>query len=321
MATNHVNATAGASPAAASKKTASEGGLHGRVSTFSNITFRPVATPATLDVGRAGSAFERHSPLRSLAAAGVQRQLLQESQRSGRSVVALPTPGRPNTAAPAAVAQVRSDNGLAIPAADAEEPDASAAANTDPTRGGAGGTGPGGGSVRGLSKTASEHRQHTAQYRMVAAQHDLRDAQEQCFAQTGLPGARLFTEAADPKAVRPALRQLLAIALRASADLPAQSGELPGPQAAQMSVIQAYLQIAPGDESALNLGGIKQLLMEACAQIPPRSSEDTPQGERRSDLLLLLPLMMLNAERPRTGEQRQLAMDRLGLMRASRVLL
>jgi hypothetical protein len=113
---------------------------------------------------------------------------------------------------------------------------------------------------------------------------------------------------------------MLATALRSAADLSPKSDHLPSPQAAQMAAIRAYLQVAPGDESALNLGGVKQLLTEVCAQIPPRSTEGTAEGERRSDLLLLLPLLLLNAERPRTEEQRLVAADRLGLLRTSRAL-
>jgi hypothetical protein len=177
-----------------------------------------------------------------------------------------------------------------------------------------------GGGVAASTDAAAEPKGTQQRYRVIAQQSDRQQAQEQFFARSGLPGAELLTAAGEPKIVRPMLRAALATGLRASADLPLRSDRLPSPQSAQMGLVQAYLQITPRDEAALNLAGVKQLLIEVSEQLPPRSSEGTPAGERRSDLLLLLPLMLLNAERPRTPEQRQAAHDRLSLMRNSRAM-
>jgi hypothetical protein len=280
--------SAGAAPGAqASDRSGALGAHHGRVSTFAGSSFRLVPTPPALQKLPSPGAFEKQTPLRPLAATGVQRQLLRESQRPAK---AMP---------PAAQA---TEPAIDSPSVNSDEPQE--AQSEAPSR---------------RAKGAADRSQGAPRYRVVARQTDRHQAQQQ-FARSGLPGAELLTEAGERTAVRPALRLALATGLRAAADLPLRSDGLPSPQTAQMVLLQAYLQVTPREESALNLGGVKQLLMTVCEQLPPRSSEGTPAGERRSDLLLLLPLMLLNAERPRTAEQRQAAKDRLGLMCASRAM-
>jgi hypothetical protein len=292
-----------------------------RASTFAGSTFRLVATPAALQKPPSPNAFEKQVPLRSLAATGVQRQLLRDNT---------PRAAKPAGAAAAFNAQA-ADPAAPTAAADEHEPADREHDDTDGLRSrrpprerqgaAAGGMAQGrGDSVASSTDAAAEPKGAQQRYRVIAQQSDRQQAQEQFFARSGLPGAALLTAAGEPTVVRPMLRLALATGLRASADLPLRSDALPSPQSAQMGLVQAYLQIAPRDEAGLNLAGVKQLLVEVCEQLPPRSSEGTPAGERRSDLLLLLPLMLLNAERPRTAEQRQAARDRLGLMRNSRAM-
>jgi hypothetical protein len=247
--------------------------------------------------------------LRSLAGTSVQRQLLPDALRGGRASGVPATRGQVPSAstAGAAINERTARPGVGVENHDGAEPESTTNADDQTASGGTGG-------VAGASGRAS------AQYRALAGKRDQRDAQDQAFTRSGLPGTQLLTAATDAKASRPALRALLALALRHVVDLPAQSPHLPGPQSAQLRAIQAYLRVVPGDETPLNLRAVKQLLIDASAGLPVRADNLSPEGERRGDLRVLLPLMLLNAERPRTKEQRLLAIDRLSLMRASRTL-
>jgi hypothetical protein len=276
---------------------------------FGGTVFRQVCTPAALDLARAASAFEKRAPLRSLAGTNAQRQLLPDVLRGARPSGA--PSGRSQVPSATAINTVvnESTSRAAGSAEDHDglEPEGATNADDQTALGGTGG-------VAGASGRAS------AQYRALAGQRDQRDTQDQAFTRSGLPGTQLLTAATDAKASRPALRALLALALRHAVEMPARSPHLPGRPSAQLCAVQAYLRVVPGDETPLNLRAVKQLLTDASAGLPARSADVSPAGERRGDLRVLLPLMLLNAERPRTTEQRLLALDRLSLMRASRTL-
>jgi hypothetical protein len=315
MNRNRIGA-AGSGAATPGPKGGGEGGApNGRMSMFGGTAFRLVRTPTALQTAQASASFEKQAPLRALAGAGAQRQAVRDVQRAARPAASAAT-ASVHSADPAGNA---SDIDEARPAGVHGDEDDEASSQA-PAAGLGAGMAKGRGSFAAAAPSDNDTPRGPAQYRVVAKQQDRQQAQDQFFMRSGLPGAELLLATTEPKATRPPLRLMLATALRTAADLLPKSDHLPSPQAAQMAAVRAYLRIAPGDEAALNLGGVKQLLTEVCAQIPPRSSEGTAEGERRSDLLLLLPLLLLNAERPRTKEQRLVAADRLGLLRTSRAL-
>jgi hypothetical protein len=305
---NKVGGSAGAAPTALRTGNA-RSALHGRVAILGNAAFRLVPTPAALHNLRTSGTFERQAPLRSLGAPGAQRQLLQEAQRVARST----SPATHGTANPDPDDVLPGDvggGGLAHDGADVDRTQGSA---SNMARGG----------PRGARSAVdvSEAHQGGARYRLVATQRERQQAYDQSLARSDLPGAQLWIRAREPDATRPALRLLLATALRAAADLSPKPDSLPAPQAAQLAAVRAYLGVGPRDEPALDLAAVKRLLVEVSAVLAPRASAQKPASERRSDLLLLLPLMLLNAERPRTEAQRSLAVGRLALMCSSRAFL
>ncbi len=308
--------SAGAGAATPGPKGRAEGGApNGRMSMFGGTAFRLVRTPASLQTAQASTSFERQTPLRPLAGAGAQKQAMRDVLRAARPAASAATSNL-QSADPAGSAsdidEAHSDS--------VEGDDDGKTSSRAPAAGLGAGMAKGRGGFAAAAQGENDTQRGSAQYRVVAKQQDRQQAQDQFFMRSGLPGAELLLATTEPKATRPPLRLMLATALRSAADLSLKSDHLPSPQAAQMAAVRAFLQIAPGAEAALNLGGVKQLLTEVCTQIPPRSSEGTAEGERRSDLLLLLPLLLLNAERPRTKEQRLMAADRLGLLRTSRAL-
>jgi hypothetical protein len=299
------------------------GAGHSRASTFAGSTFRLVPTPAALQRPTAFAAFEQQAPLRSLSAAAVQRQLVRENPRPVKTASAAASSNLQAPDAPVPAHGSEADNAAtndhdddSLHARRRLRRDDSAQADNSMGRGKDDGVG-----LVPAMTAANEPKVALQRYRVIAQQRDHQLTQDQAFARSGLPGAELLTAAAERTAMRPPLRLALALGLRSSADLPLRSDGLPSPQSAQMGLVQSYLQIVPREEPPLSMQSVKQLLVETSVQLPPRRGEATTAGERRGDLLLLLPLMLFNAERLRTDGQRQDARDRLGLMRSSRAML
>jgi hypothetical protein len=91
-------------------------------------------------------------------------------------------------------------------------------------------------------------------------------------------------------------------------------------QALQLTAVRAYLHSRERG-AFITLERVKQVLVEASASKGSQSARTTPAtpiSEKEQDRHLLLPLTLLNADRPRLDEQRDQACDRLELLGSSR---
>jgi hypothetical protein len=91
-------------------------------------------------------------------------------------------------------------------------------------------------------------------------------------------------------------------------------------QALQLTAVRAYLR-SRERRAFTTLERVKQVLVEASASKGSQSARTTPAtpiSEKEQDRHLLLPLTLLNADRPRLEEQSDQACDRLELLSSSR---
>jgi len=89
-------------------------------------------------------------------------------------------------------------------------------------------------------------------------------------------------------------------------------------EALQLTAVRAYLQRNRERGAFTTLERVKQMLVETTAAGRTQNARATPVTEKEQDRHLLLPLTLLNADRPRTHEQRDQACDRMELLSASR---
>jgi len=90
------------------------------------------------------------------------------------------------------------------------------------------------------------------------------------------------------------------------------SAELPG-QAIQARVAGSYIASAPPRGAFATLERVKAVLLEP-ATAPPPEERVAARGEAQENRHLLLPLLLLNLDRPRTPAQRSAACGRLELI-------
>ncbi|MCW7540810.1 hypothetical protein OOT46_23605 [Aquabacterium sp. A7-Y] len=134
-----------------------------------------------------------------------------------------------------------------------------------------------------------------------------------------LPGAAaLFGSppAAGSSGQRELLQAVISLVSAAARREPTD-GPAPALAGTMMAAAQAFLQRCKSGEP-LNLGQVKEALLSAQRQAPLKAGQgDKAQDAKVQNALLLLPLLVLNLSRPRTGDQHGLAVDRLQLMRQS----
>lgn len=92
----------------------------------------------------------------------------------------------------------------------------------------------------------------------------------------------------------------------------ADPAELPG-QAIQARVAGSYIAAAAPRGAFAALARVKAVLLDP-ATAPPREERAAARGEAQENRHLLLPLLLLNLDRPRTPVQRSAACDRLDLI-------
>ena len=112
---------------------------------------------------------------------------------------------------------------------------------------------------------------------------------------------------------------LLGVLLAIAPDMATGNTKLSA-QALQLTAVRAYLR--SGERGPFTtLERVKQVLMENSASKRTQGARTTapaPISEKQQDRHLLLPLMLLNADRLRLDEQRNRACDRMELLSASR---
>jgi len=140
----------------------------------------------------------------------------------------------------------------------------------------------------------------------------------QVLARSGLPEAgalfvRQMPGARDPKDM---LNKLAAALLAVASNTGKLVAPKPTPAATMLAALQVHM--ASQRESApepMTLGDVKALLMSLPQ--PPAGAADLEQAQ---NLCLMLPLLLLNATRPRTDAQRGQAMERLQHLRSGKGL-
>lgn len=88
--------------------------------------------------------------------------------------------------------------------------------------------------------------------------------------------------------------------------------------ALQLMAVRAYLHHSGEPRAFSTLERVKQLLLEKASTATRQGARPAPASEKEQDRHLLLPLVLLNADRPRTRDQRDQACDRMELLSASR---
>ena len=88
--------------------------------------------------------------------------------------------------------------------------------------------------------------------------------------------------------------------------------------ALQLMAVRAYLHHSGEPRAFSTLERVKQLLVERSSTAARQGARPAPASEKEQDRHLLLPLVLLNADRPRTRDQRDQACDRMELLSASR---
>jgi hypothetical protein len=110
------------------------------------------------------------------------------------------------------------------------------------------------------------------------------------------------------------LNTLLAIASPAMASVGTKlSGE-----ALKLMAVRAYVLNSRERGAFATLERVKQVLVEMTTSARTQGARATPPSEKEQDQHLLLPLTLLNADRPRTPEQSGQTCDRMELLSASR---
>ena len=140
------------------------------------------------------------------------------------------------------------------------------------------------------------------------------------LARSGLPGAKLLDtrrcgQPVDPKALLAALASVLVACGQGARPTPAPSAApAPSDTAVVLAAMQSYLERQPdGVPEPITLEGAKAMLMDDVLA----SLANTGTGQRNENLLLLLPLYLINATRVRTGDQLGQAIARLQVLRSA----
>lgn len=111
---------------------------------------------------------------------------------------------------------------------------------------------------------------------------------------------------------------LLSVLLAIAGLAPASGGTRLSSDALQLMAVRAYLQRSGEPRAFSTLERVKHLLVERSSTGARQGARPAPASQKEQDRHLLLPLTLLNADRPRTRDQRDQACDRMELLSASR---
>lgn len=160
----------------------------------------------------------------------------------------------------------------------------------------------------------SEALGYSLQCRTLPDPRGAGQALKQRLLAAALPGAQaLFGAAGGLAGDESALLQSVISLVASAAQAPPTGAALPL-SAVMLAAAEAWLRHTRSPQ-ALSLAQVKQALLSA--RLP---RDGGVHSERVQNALMLLPLLVLNLTRPRTGAQREQALERLQLMRQSRGL-
>lgn len=135
--------------------------------------------------------------------------------------------------------------------------------------------------------------------------------------QVGGSPAQALCKAADGNAAAEHSQALIDTLLAMAGPATGPGGMRPPSEALRLTAVRAYLQHRHECGAFATLDRVKQQLLGRSTPCTP-GTHALPASEQEQDRRLLLPLVLLNADRPRTHTQRDQACDRIELIGASR---
>lgn len=131
-------------------------------------------------------------------------------------------------------------------------------------------------------------------------------------------GAQALWQEPGAKAQGPSAEQARALvsallAINSPAGL-APSAPRPGVATLQLAAVRSYLQRCSEPGALATLAHVKQALLDVLSTGTPNERTAMPASEPQQNRNLLLPLLLLNADKPRTDRLRHRACDRIELL-------